>query len=67
MMGMDEMPMGFGMLLAMNERAMQGYSNLSETQKEDLKTRCRNVQSKEEMEKIVDSLVSDGNKNDLYR
>ncbi len=52
-----ELPLGFGMALAMNEPAMRGYAGLSETEKEHLIMRCKDARSKEEMEKIVNSLV----------
>lgn len=56
-----ELPLGFGMSLAMNEPAMQGYARLTETEKEHLILRCKDARSKDEMEKIVDSLVPRGN------
>ena len=43
--------------LSMNEQAMQGYAALTETEKEHLILRCRDAGSKEEMERIVASLV----------
>ena len=52
------MPMGFGMALAMNEPAMRSYAALSETEREHLILRCKDARSKEEMQKIVDSLAS---------
>ena len=54
---LNELPVGFGMALAMNEQAMQGYAALTETEKEHLILRCRDAGSKEEMERIVASLV----------
>jgi len=33
---LGELPMGFGMALAMNESAMQGYAALTEAEKEEL-------------------------------
>ena len=53
------LPLGFGMALAMNEGAMRGYANLTETEREHLIMRCKDARSKEEMQKIVDSLVPD--------
>lgn len=61
-----ELPLGFGMALAMNEPAMKGYAGLSETEKEHLILRCKDARSKEEMEKIVNSLVPDGNVSSLF-
>lgn len=62
----NELPLGFGMALAMNERAMQGYAQLTESEKENIIMRCRDASSKDEMQKIVDSLVPDGNVNALF-
>lgn len=56
-----ELPLGFGMALAMNEPAMRGYAGLTETEKEHLILRCKDARSKEEMEKIVNSLAPGGN------
>ena len=60
------LPMGFGMALAMNEAAMRGHAGLSETEREHIILKCKDAQSKEEMQRIVDSLVPDGNMNTLY-
>ncbi len=57
--GLRELPMGFGMALAMNEPAMKGYAGLTESEKEHLILRCRDAKTKEEMQRIVDSLVPD--------
>ena len=54
---LGELPLGFGMALAMNEPALQGYAALTEAEKEDLILRCKDVQTKDEMQRIVDSLV----------
>ena len=40
---LNELPVGFGMALAMNEQAMQGYAALTETEKEHLILRCRDA------------------------
>lgn len=61
-----ELPLGFGMALAMNEPAMRGYAAMTESEKESVIMRCRDAKSKEEMQKIVDSLVPDGNVNSLF-
>ena len=60
------LPLGFGMALAMNEPAMRGYAGLTETEREHIIIRCKDAKSKDEMQKIVDSLVPDGNVNNLY-
>lgn len=61
-----ELPLGFGMALAMNEPAMMGYAGLTETEKEHIIMRCKDAKSKDEMRQIVDSLVPDGNVNSLF-
>lgn len=53
----SELPLGFGMSLAMNEPAMRGYAGLPEAKKEEIILRCKDVKTKEQMQKIVDSLV----------
>lgn len=55
-----ELPLGFGMALAMNERAMRGYAGMTETEREHIIMKCKDARTKEEMQKIVDSLVPDG-------
>lgn len=54
---LNELPVGFGMALAGNEQAVQGYARLTETEKEHLILQCRDAGSREEMERIVASLV----------
>ncbi|MBR1929929.1 MAG: hypothetical protein IJ833_00420 [Lachnospiraceae bacterium] len=63
---LTSLPLGFTMALATNESAMQEYSRLTETEKEHLIMRCKDAKSKKEMEKIVDSLVPEGNIHNLY-
>ena len=60
------LPLGFGMALAANERAMQGYAQLSESEKEQIIMKCKDAKSKAEMRKIVNSLVPDQNMKSLY-
>lgn len=52
-----DLPLGFGMNLAMNEAALNGYAGLTESQKEDVILRCKDAKTKEQMQSIVDSLV----------
>lgn len=54
---LGQLPMGFGMALAMNEPAMRGYAGLTEAQKEEIIMRCKDVKTKEQMQQIVDSLA----------
>ncbi len=57
--GFTDMPLGFGLALAMNESDSGAYEALSEAEKEQLLMRCRDAASEEEMRRIVDSLVTD--------
>ncbi len=52
-----DLPLGFGMALAQSEPAMQGYAGLTEAEKEQIILRCKDVKTKAEMQKIVDSLA----------
>lgn len=61
-----EVPMGFGFALIKNEDAMRRYSQLSESEKEEILMKCKDAKSKKEMQKIVDELVPDKNINSLY-
>lgn len=61
-----ELPLGFGMALAMNEPAMRGYAGLSESDKEQIIMQCKDAKSKDEMREIVNSLVPDRNINSLF-
>lgn len=54
--GASGMPLGLGMGMAMNERAMSGYAELTEAEKEQVILRAKDAKSKEEMEKIISSL-----------
>ena len=45
----EEMPMGLGFGLAMNEEAMEHFSNLSDMEKKQVVEAARTVQSKKEM------------------
>ncbi|NLW74794.1 MAG: YdeI/OmpD-associated family protein [Clostridiales bacterium] len=53
----DELPLGFGMALAMNPDAMKAFSNLPETGQQQYLERARAAKSKEEMEALVQSLA----------
>lgn len=62
----NDLPLGFGMALMMNERARAGFEGLSETEKEHIILKCKDAKSRAEMDKIVDSLMPDENVNDLF-
>lgn len=61
-----ELPLGFGMALAMNDAAMSGYAGLTEAEKEKVILQCRDAKTKEEMQKIVDSLVPGTDVREVY-
>ena len=54
----DEIPVGLSMALAENLRAMERFSNMNETERQDFINRSRNVGSKQEMRGLVSSLDS---------
>ncbi|MCI9189078.1 MAG: hypothetical protein HFH84_05520 [Lachnospiraceae bacterium] len=53
----SDLPVGFGMALAMNEAAMSGYAGLTEAEKEKIILRCKDARTKGQMQEIVDSLA----------
>ena len=57
-MDFTEVPMGFGMALAMNEPALNAYAAMTEPQKQAVLRKARNAQSREEMQRIVESLIN---------
>ena len=60
------LPVGFGMSLAMNEAAMDSYAGLTEAEKEDVILRCKDAKTKDQMQKIVDSLVPGADVQGVY-
>ncbi len=54
---LTDLPIGFGMSLAMNTAAMNGYAGLTESQKEEVIMRCKAARSRKQMQEIVDSLA----------
>lgn len=52
-----ELPLGFGMALAQNEAAMKRFEALSDAEKQAFLGRTDAVQSKHEMQMLVDSLL----------
>ncbi len=53
-----ELPVGFGMALAMNPPAWNAYSAMTAEQKQAILNKVRDVKSKEQMHRIVNSLIS---------
>ena len=63
----NELPLGFGMALMMNEKARAGFEGLSETEKEHIILKSKDAKSRAEMDRIVDSLIPSENINDLLK
>lgn len=63
---LPQLPLGLGMGLAMNQAAMEGYAQLTESQKEQVIMRCRDARSKQEMQRIIDELVPEGRVSALF-
>ncbi|MGN0603493.1 MAG: hypothetical protein ACI4I2_05900 [Oscillospiraceae bacterium] len=53
-----EMPIGFGMALAMNPEAMQKFASLPEYKKQEIINGTHSVSSKTEMQQYVKKLLS---------
>ena len=51
------LPLGFGMALAQNMEALQIFSSLPPAQQQDYLQMAHHVSSKEEMEKLVESIA----------
>ena len=55
----QQLPIGFGLSLAMNQSAMDRFAKMTEAEKEQAIARSRQVKSKREMDRIVNSLAED--------
>lgn len=55
----EEMPLGLGFSLAMNQEAMERFAGMSEMEKEQVVNRAKLVQSKAEMEQLVSDVAKD--------
>lgn len=53
----EEMPLGFGFGLSMNEEAMKQFSSMQEDEKRQVIEAARGVQSKAEMQGLIDSIA----------
>lgn len=54
----DEIPVGLSMALAENLHAMEKFSNMAESEKQEFIRRSRAVSSKQEMRSLVSGLDS---------
>ncbi|MDY2627440.1 MAG: hypothetical protein SOW08_03870 [Lachnospiraceae bacterium] len=55
----EELPIGFGLSLAMHEQAMKNFAGMDDRQKSQVIEESRNVNSKREMEQLVERIGSD--------
>ena len=53
----DQLPLGFGMALAQNPKAMDVFAAMPQKQREDVIRKTETIRSKEEMRSYVDCLV----------
>lgn len=51
-----ELPIGFGLSLAANEKSMEAFSNMSEEQKMATVEKSRHMHTRAQMEQFVNSL-----------
>ncbi len=51
-----DMPIGFGLSLAADAKAMEAFSNMSDTEKEAVVEKSRHMQSRADMEQFVSGL-----------
>lgn len=52
----EELPMGLAFQLAMNEKAMENFTNMTDEEKQQILNAARSTASKNEMRNIVDEL-----------
>ena len=55
----NQLPIGLGLSLAMNQKALDRFSGMTEAEKERTIAKSRGVKSKREMDRIVSSLAED--------
>ncbi len=58
-MDSGNVPIGFGLALAMNEPAMEAYANMTEEQKQEILNRAHQARSKKEMQSLVANMAED--------
>lgn len=54
--GGEDIPLGLGMALAQNNRALSYFAGLSPRRKQDIIDKTHNIGSKKEMQSFVDNL-----------
>lgn len=61
-----DLPMGFGMALAQNEAAMKQFESLSDSEKANIIQKTHSVNSKQEMQNLVNSLLNNSDSMQKY-
>lgn len=51
-----DMPIGFGLPLAANEKSMEAFAKMSDAEKEEAVEKSRHMQTRADMEQFVNSL-----------
>lgn len=51
-----DMPVGFGLSLAANAKSMEAFANMSDEQKEETVEKSRQMHTRQDMERFVNSL-----------
>lgn len=57
-MDFQEVPIGFGMALAQNEKAVNAYAMMTQEQKNAILAKAHAAQSQEEMQQIIDRIAA---------
>lgn len=52
----NDIPLGLGLGLSMNEKAMSEFANMSEREKARIIDQAKNVQSKQEMQSLIQNI-----------
>ena len=58
-MDFQEVPVGFGMALAQNEKAVNAYAMMTKEQKQTYLTRAHRARSEQEMRQIVSDIAAE--------
>ena len=58
-MDFQEVPIGFGMALAQNEKAVNAYAMMTKEQKQTFLARAHQARSEQEMQRIVADIVAE--------
>lgn len=58
-MNFAEVPIGFGMALAQNEKAVNAYAMMTREQKNAILVKAHAARSEQEMQRIVSSIAAD--------